>query len=452
MMRITKFIARTLSFRLSLTVLVALATLLMAALLIMFGYSRKAMRDEALLKAEQTLETTIQRIDNILLSVEQSAGNVYCKLLFHPNEPEKYEKYRQKLIEGNPYIVGSNIIMDSTFNAIDTMVPCWSDYKSHDSLNAEPTISFCLPIMFGEKKAGMLVVDVSLTLLSKIVLDTKPSPNSYCTLLGNNGSLIVHPDSSFLNQNVFSLANQFHEPSVNNVARAMVEGNTGYQQMTLDGQDCYVFYKPFERAVVPGRSTEKLGWSACIVYPENDIFNDYNYLVYLVLIIAIVGLLLLLLLCQTFIHRQLLPLRTLSKSASRIAEGHYDEPIPDSRHQDEVGRLQRHFQQMQQSLATRVGEMNQLTKTLHERGDVLQKAYDQAQVAERMKTNFLYNMSNQMMSPVQGIYSSVRDISKNYSDLPDEKINQLVDDINHRGEKITALLNQLIADSERQMK
>ena len=54
MMRITKFIARTLSFRLSLTVLVALATLLMAALLIMFGYSRKAMRDEALLKAEQT--------------------------------------------------------------------------------------------------------------------------------------------------------------------------------------------------------------------------------------------------------------------------------------------------------------------------------------------------------------------------------------------------------------
>ena len=107
---------------------------------------------------------------------------------------------------------------------------------------------------------------------------------------------------------------------------------------------------------------------------------------------------------------------------------------------------------MQQSLATRVGEMKQLTDTLQERGDALQTTYEQAQVAEQMKTSFLYNMSNQMMAPARGIYTNVMTISKNYSELTDEKTNQLVDEIHYRGEKITELLNQLISDSERQMK
>lgn len=77
-------------------VLVALATLLMAALLIMFSFSRKAVKEEAVQKAEQTLEATIQHIDNILLSVEQASGNIYWKILTHPDQPDKTELYSQK--------------------------------------------------------------------------------------------------------------------------------------------------------------------------------------------------------------------------------------------------------------------------------------------------------------------------------------------------------------------
>ena len=303
-------------------VLVALASLLMAALFIMFCYSRKAVKEEALQKADQTLETIIQSIDNVMLSVEQSSGNIYWKMMAHQGKPEKIELYRKKLIEFNPYIIGCSVILDSTFNAINTTVPCWTDVKVNDSLMDKASTSFCLPIYFGEKKAGMLVSDVSLTLLSKIVLEAKPSPNSYCTLIGNNGTLIVHPDSSVLNQNMFTLANKAEDPAIKEIVQAMMEGGKGYRHIKLDGKDCYVFYKPFERADVPGRYTERLGWSAAVVYPEDDIFGEYNELLYIVLIIAVVGLALLLLLCQTFIHRQLLPLRLLAKSAHRIAKGY----------------------------------------------------------------------------------------------------------------------------------
>ena len=75
MPRLSKLIRRTLSFRLTLRVMLALAALLMAALLTMFWFSRKAVKEEVLLDASQTLEATVEKIDNILLSVEQAAGN-----------------------------------------------------------------------------------------------------------------------------------------------------------------------------------------------------------------------------------------------------------------------------------------------------------------------------------------------------------------------------------------
>lgn len=491
MLRLTKFVARTLSFRLSLMVLVALAILLMVALFIMFGYSRKAVKEEALGKAEQTLETVVQRIDNILLDVEQSSGNIYCKMLLHMNNPNMMDTCCRVLVEREPYIAGCVIAYEPGFfknrpegfmvyyhrsanengvgegivhrtdtlgtlpyyeqnwyvNSIKARAPFWTD-PWEDSQQQSYT-SFCLPIQMGNKRVGVMVVDISLASLSKIVLETKVSPNSFCTLLGKDGRYIVHPDSSKLNENVIEIAKKDADPSVLEAAQAMLAGEIGNKYVRLRGEDCYVFYKPFERNAVAGRSMEKLGWSAGIIYPADDIFGDYRRLHYVVLIIAGVGLLLLLLLCQTFIHRQLLPLRMLSKSAQRIAEGHHDETIPDSQQQDEVGRLQNHFQQMQQSLGVHVSEMKQLSDMLQERGEVLRATYEQAQVADHMKTQFLYNMSNQMMSPVKSIYSDVMTISGSYDKLTDEDCNKLADDIQQKGDKITGLLNQLIAESEK---
>ena len=442
MFRLTRILTRTLSFRLSLMVIACLATLLMVALIIMFVFSRRLVKEEALLDASQTLEATVQQIDNILLDVEQASGNVYWKMMTHIDEPGMVEVYTRKLAEINPYISDCRVIWDTDSDAISTNEACWIEPSSENN----GVFSFLLPIYKGQQKVGVQKADLSPSLLSKIVLETKPSPNSFCTLLGKTGSFIVYPDSSILNKNVFELANE--DPTVADAAESMLAGEKGYKSIKLYGETFYIFYKPFERTIVRGRSMTDLGWSAGIIYPEDDIFGDYNRLLYYVLIIAVVGLMLLLFLCRSFVHHQFLPLRQLGMSAQHVAEGRYDEPIPDSRQQDEVGRLQKHFLQMQQSLATRMGEMQQLSQTLKERGEVLQAAYEQAQGADRMKTNFLYNMSNQMMSPVSGICRSVMALSDSHKELSEEDTNQMVDDIRQQGLKITALLNQLIADSE----
>jgi methyl-accepting chemotaxis protein/sigma-B regulation protein RsbU (phosphoserine phosphatase) len=58
-------------------VVFAIAILLTSSLAVMFVFARQTVRGEALQNAEQTLAGTLQHIDNILLSVEQSAGNIY---------------------------------------------------------------------------------------------------------------------------------------------------------------------------------------------------------------------------------------------------------------------------------------------------------------------------------------------------------------------------------------
>ena len=188
----------------------------------------------------------------------------------------------------------------------------------------------------------------------------------------------------------------------------------------------------------------KLGWSAGIIYPEDDIFGDYNQLLYIVLAIAGIGLLVLLVLCQLFTHHQLLPLRMLTESARRISEGHYDETIPDSRHHDEVGRLQANFRQMQLALSANMGELERLNETLRERGVGLAEAYEQAREADHMKTAVLHNMTNQMLTPVNAISSNVDELCHNSRTLKPAEVQQLVTDILHEGENITDVLNDLL--------
>lgn len=112
MMKRIKFITKTLSIRISLKIVLAVATLLAVALFIMFHFSRKTLRKDARLKAEQTLECTVRQVDNVLLSVEQTAGNIYWNLLSHLNQPERMFLYSREVVESNPFVAGCAIAFE----------------------------------------------------------------------------------------------------------------------------------------------------------------------------------------------------------------------------------------------------------------------------------------------------------------------------------------------------
>lgn len=487
--------AHTLSVRLSLMVALPTALILTAALLVMLHFSRKSIKQETLQKAEQTLEATVQSIDNILLSVEQASGNTYWNMVEQLDKPERMQVFCRKLVETNPYITGcaiamepyyyknrskyfmaythqtktgmastnSPIIQAETFGnrpyteqewytqPMKSGHPCWIGPLKNTDTEGGAIISFCLPIYNRDgARVGVLGVDIALQQLSQIVLAVKPSPNSYCTLLGSDGSYIVHPDSTkLMHETVYSYYKESDNQSIKEAAAAMVTGQTGYKEFQQNGKDWFVFYKPFNRSVLPGRSMEKLNWSAGIAYPEDDIFGQYNRMLYVVVAISLTGLFMLLVLCQWFTHRRLLPLRMLTKSAQRIAEGDYNDPIPDSRQEDEIGQLQEQFQQMQQSLATHVNELNRLRASLQIQGEELRTAYERAQEADKLKTAFLHHMTNQMIAPSQTILTSVDTLCQQWSNMSKEEAAKVVDSIQKDSQTITDLLGGMLERSEK---
>ena len=489
-----KTIKQTLSIRLSLMMVLAIGMLLIVALIVMFHFSWLAMKAEARGDAEQTLEGTSQQIDNILMSVEQSAGNIYFDMMRHLDKPELMATYCERLVKGNPYVVGcaiafkpyyypdkelsmvyvhhedyeidtdrdAKLVTQTTFTnrpyteqmwytePVNTGRALWTDPLKNEATEDEPLVTFCLPI-YDKSMAcvGVLAADVPISHLSQIILAAKPSPNGYSTMLARNGSFIVHPDTTKLNyQTVFYQMEQGADHTVLEAAEAMVAGEEGYKPFYVDGKKWHVFYKPFRRAAAPGRITTDLGWSVGVVYPNDDIFGMFSNLLYMLMVIAFVGLLIFYLLCRTITHRQLLPLIMLTDYTQRIANGNYQETIPSSKREDEIGRLQGHFQNMQASLAKHIGELEELSATLKERNEELANANNQAQRADRMKTDFLHNMTNQMVDPSNQITANVTSLCDLYKSGNIEGAEPMIETISQQSKVMVEVLKDMLQTAD----
>lgn len=219
MLQLPTIIKKTLSVRIGLMVVSAMAVLLIASMIVMLHYARKTVKEEAIQKAEQTLEGVVRNIDNILLSVEQSAGNIYFSINPETDSREKMFTYARKIVETNPYAAGcaiafkesyyndgkqfmayvhyadsagkayadSDIVPDDMFADGPYTEQTWfttpmssgkavwlnplKDIKSDEA----PIITFSLPIPGKDgKPIGVIGVDVSLRMLSDIISDSKP--------------------------------------------------------------------------------------------------------------------------------------------------------------------------------------------------------------------------------------------------------------------------------------
>ena len=112
MLQPAKFLAKTLSVRLSLNVVSAVALLFVVALLAMYWYTRGIVKEEVLQKATQTLEATVQHMDNMLYDVEHVARNMRWNVEHHLDQPDLMFTYSKKVLELNPNISGCAIAFE----------------------------------------------------------------------------------------------------------------------------------------------------------------------------------------------------------------------------------------------------------------------------------------------------------------------------------------------------
>lgn len=480
MKRLSKWVFSPPSIRLNTLVICEIVLLLFLSLGTLFYFARNSLVQETKMEAEQRLEGTVQRVDNILLNIEQATGNIYHDLLEHLDEPERMEKYCRRLMQCTPNMDGCAIAFkpgyypDSLFmtylrrdeikgivhvptfghrpyteqawylNTIKSEKPIWMNPLQDVEEEEKPIISFCLPI-FDERQecVGVMSVDLSLELLSRYVLSTKPTPNSYSILLDRDGSFIIHPEKDkLLGHSALTLADKLESPSMKKTVEVMIAGGTGNHSFRLEGETWYVFYKPFVRNNVPGRSMEALDWSIATIYPKGDIFSEYNHHIVHILVISVIGLLLFYIFSRFTIRRQLRPLRRLTESANSIAEGNYATTIPDTERNDEVGMFQQNFKVMQEALLSDIETKEQLTATLNERREELRKVHEQLKEDDQVQTTLLHNVTNRMIPPTESILGSVTKLSDNYLHISKEEVGNEVLNIKKNSERIMELLSK----------
>ena len=460
-----QYLRERFSARLSVWVLASVIILYAATFAVIFVYAHKAIEDESLAKADEMLNGTVLRIDNMLHNMEVSGINMLWNVEHHLDDPDAMVAYSRELVRNNRNIVGCAIAFEPNYyqekGEFFVSYSFWSPYykdsivTNHNPMEIEPYVNSGLPYVGHNwyfipkqenticwvrphaatdsilssiitcgmpihepsgKVVGVLAIDISVDWLSKTILATKPYPNSYCCMLGVQGTYLIHPDKAKLYHTMIrDVMKNEPDPRVENVVNDMLAGNSGWSAVQLFGEDSYIIYKSLNNG----------HWSACIVCPESDIFAPNERLQLYMIVITLTGLWIILFFCLFFINRQMQPLDMLEESTQRIAKGEFDLAIPTTNRKDEIGTLQNSFSSMQKSLSNQVNEIHQLSDLLKERNESLRSAYDKVQESDQLRTTFIHQIADKIVPPTKVIDTAITKLYHDYSTLTKEDFQSL---------------------------
>ena len=387
---------KSLATRLSLWTVLFAGVIFIAALGVFYYQSRLAVRNAAIENATRILDNTTLRVDNILTEVKVATDNTDWLITRHLDAPDSMFVYSRRILQNNPNLNGCSIGFEPFFfpqkglyfsayslnsnGVIQTMQegndhyqyfsmdwyqlpklldrPCWTepfvDVNPEGFTSNDMIISYCKPLKDSEGEyIGTIAVDLSLEWLSQTISAVKPYPNSYTIMIGKGGTFFVHPDTTKLfYQTIFTQTMLEPDTTITGLGHAMQAGLQGYRELTLDGEDNYVFFKPLGDT----------GWSVGLVCSAKDIFSGYYRLFNTIIGIVIIGLLLMLMSFTSILSKQLEPLEELAWQAETIASGRFDEDIAVSDRNDEIGQLSNSFRDMQQSLIRQMDELKQVNE------------------------------------------------------------------------------------------
>ena len=219
-------------------------------------------------------------------------------------------------------------------------------------------------------KAGVYAGDLSLDMLHDYLLSKDMKANTEglikvprklegnprqwvrSVIVDKNGYYVSHPDKErMLHDNFFEAISQKTDTVADRVMGEMKAGKKGSAELTFEGVPSTVFYSPLEKS----------GWSLVVILPNIRYYIVVFGFCILLSLCLLTGLLAVYIICRTTIRRSTRPLQVLASSADEVAKGNFNAPLPDIRHQDEIGLLRDSFGNMQRSLSQYIEELKTMT-------------------------------------------------------------------------------------------
>ena len=477
MRRLWTHIMQHLSIKLGLAIVLIVTVIFSISVGFLFSLYKDYLRQRAVTRAMQILDNTAVRISDIMGEVETAADNVAWYVDGCQN-PDSLIRDTREILLNNPHFYSCSISMEpdyfkrygryfSIYSVWDGDTISTAQYGSDDFqyfqqewymkpqglrqgcwidpyLNTNPQAQYQTDYITTYTRPlfdrdglfiGVIAIDLELKWLSQEVTSVSPYPNSSSIMIGGKGQYLAHPDTlKLFHQTIFSDSDPGAREIVDTLGKKMIAGESGVQQMVVDGNDALLFYRP----------VSKTDWSMAIVCPEDDVFSGYNRLLYIVWLTIFIGLLVILLFCYQAIGGAIDPLHLLAHQARDIAEGRYSNRLPKTSRRDTIGQLQNSFVDMQQSLSDYVSNIRLLNTQMEERNRELLTANDKALEADHKKTVFLQDMMHQIRTPLNIIGGFSQVLDENFHEMPEEESNRIMQMMQDNVRKIVHITRMLI--------
>ena len=314
--------------------------------------------------------------------------------------PESLQALSRRLISMNPNIAHCTVSTQPdvrTKTVFDTGKACWIDSAG--------IASYCRPLRTdGGHLAGVVTVDLSFSHLVEAINSVEqPYSHAYFVMVSGDGRYLIHPDTTrVFKKTLFEDHGPNRSPDMIALGYEMTAGKQGTMHVNVDGKERHVAFAPVEGT----------NWSLAMVGLEDEVLASYQHLAYIIIALILIGLVLGFWFCNRAVKRIISPIHRLLGMTEKITNGHYDEVMPLSDREDEIGLLQNSFAAMQQSLNSQMESIHDATDALRQRNEYRVQDMETTKVNIQRKISFIKSVLHQIRTPlsiITGFANMLRD-------------------------------------------
>ena len=295
-------------------------------------------------------------------------GRAYCPYTLRNDSSEVEVR--------NPVTKNNNYLETEWFKqAIAADSGYWSKPFADGFDKKTPLVAYMVPIHDRERRTvAILGVDLSLEWLNDYMGNADGSlldyqddgfslsvvfGSTYLFIIDKDGTYILYPDKErILKENYFTRAKETPDTLDDYLGHQMVANRVGVfhkddeeNELILNGESSYAFYQPMSNT----------DWSIALVIPWFGVNMWAIGLTIALVFFMVVGLLVTFFVSSRMVRHATKPLKQLASSAGVVAQGRFDAPLPNIRHNDEIRLLRDSFENMQHSLSDYVEQLQATT-------------------------------------------------------------------------------------------
>ena len=349
--------------RLSLCIVLIVSVLFIITIGIAAFSSHKLIADEALRSAENLLDATVAKVENVVREVEMDI--VGCSWVIDEKRDDPAEAWHvtKAVVQNNKDVIGSTVAyapdyfsgrrlyspysydtkgellqrdlaesydytQEEWFSvAYESGAQHWSEPYFDEGGGDVHMVTFSYPLKDSDGNVyAVMTADVILGWLKDFISGIKPYPNSSVIITSRDGHVM----------NTAPVALMPPSEIIGEVAASSEKGTRIY----MDGSKAsFMVYGPLSN-----------GATVMINCPYRDVLARSSLMHLILILVGLFGLLVLALLCYRIIWKMTRPLVTISDSARSIAGGNFETVLPRLKNEDEIGELRDTFEFMQTSI------------------------------------------------------------------------------------------------------